>query len=65
MEIGRLLVKRYKCSVIRLISSGCPIKMVITANNIIIIYLNVANTVDLKYSHQKKNVNGTEVSVRL
>ena len=32
--------------------------MVIIDNNTIIIYLNVANTVDLKYSHQKKrNVN--------
>lgn len=65
-ENEKILVKEHKLPVIRLISSGCPIeKMVITANNTIIIYLNVANTVDLKYSHQKKNVNGIEVSVRL
>lgn len=58
-ENEKLLVKEHKLPVIRLISSGCPIeKMVIIANNTIIIFLNVADTVDLKYSHQKKrNVN--------
>ena len=55
-EKWETLVKEYKVSVI--IGISPMYSTLIIANNTIIIFLNVADTVDLKYSHQKKrNVN--------